>query len=266
MPYYSEELAARARNYVDTMYRNLDRHLGRVIDALEDTGRPWNIVLTTDHGFEPQWREFIPNRVLLNAGLLALDERGNVDPSRTRAFYAGNGAIRINVAGRYRGGIVAPEEYDAVVEEVSEAFYAVRDPRTGERIVAAVHRASTMEGEGLGGRHGADLYLEIIQRSGYYFGSSRVGGTAIVEDGERLAAGFHGSRPSNNELQQGFAVLGGTNFADGVVVDRARSIDLTPTAAYAVGIRAAAHWIGTVYAYWTERPGVEEAPRSEEGT
>jgi len=45
---------------------------------------------------------------------------------------------------------------------------------------------------------------------------------------------------------QGFAVLGGDQFADGVTIERARSLDLNPTTAAAVGIHPAKHWRGNV--------------------
>ena len=61
--------------------------------------------------------------------------------SKMKAFalpaYA-DGHIRINLRGRDRHGIVAPEEYDAVCAEITDILYRLRDGRSGELLVKDV--------------------------------------------------------------------------------------------------------------------------------
>ncbi len=248
-PFYSEENAALAWSYNDVMYGNLDMHLGRVIDALEATGRDWNVVLFTDHGFQSSWRVTYPNRILAAAGLLVVNADGVVDPTQSQAWYGGEnaGGVYIN-SDRFMGGIVTDDQYDDVVAQVTEALTSATDPETGDQLITAVYRADEMDEEGLGGRHGADLYIEIP--NGYYWNADARGVEPIAAANPNEGAGVHGPHPLAQDQMLGFAVMGGTQIADGVVVDQARSIDLTPTVARAVGLEAAAHWTGTVHEDW----------------
>lgn len=51
-----------------------------------------------------------------------------------------SGQIRINLQGREPNGIVAPSEYDAVCNELTQILYRLRDARTGNPIVKEVVR------------------------------------------------------------------------------------------------------------------------------
>lgn len=51
-----------------------------------------------------------------------------------------DGYIRINVEGRDKHGVVKPEDYDAVCDEVIEMLLEVRDGRKGERLITDVVR------------------------------------------------------------------------------------------------------------------------------
>lgn len=49
------------------------------------------------------------------------------------------GAIRINVVGRDKHGVVQPgEEYERVCREISDALYEIRDPKSGRKVVKHV--------------------------------------------------------------------------------------------------------------------------------
>jgi predicted AlkP superfamily phosphohydrolase/phosphomutase len=51
-----------------------------------------------------------------------------------------HGRVRINLRGRERDGVVAPDAYDAVCDEVEAAVRACRNPRTGGSVVEDVVR------------------------------------------------------------------------------------------------------------------------------
>lgn len=113
--------------------------------------------------------------------------------------------------------------------------------------MVAVHRADENAEYGLGGPHGADLYLELAP--GYYL-SSEAGTGPLAEAASPMLTGVHGRPPFNDALMQGFAVLGGDGFADGGVVERAMTTDLAPTAAAAVGLEPPADATGQVRQGW----------------
>lgn len=248
-PAYTPRRAAVASGYINAMMAALDDHLGEVIDELERSGRDWNIVLSTDHGFEPQYHSLFPARALRDAGLTVTDENGTVDASRTTAFYAGNGVIRVNRKSVYAGGIVGKvpgkRDYTDVIARVRRALLRVRGV-DGERIVERVVRSKRFRKEGVGGRHGGELHIVLLPNRGYYWASDLGPVGAPVVEANTSGGGWHGNRVVGNSSMQGFAVLGGDQFADGVVIRRASSIDLTPTAAAAVGIPPAEHWRGHV--------------------
>jgi len=245
-PLYTPARAALAWSYIDTMMTRLDDHLGDVMSALKRSDRDWNLVLTTDHGFEPEYYSFYPARALRDAGLTVTDDAGNVDPSRTKVFYAGNGVVRVNLKGVYAGGIVKRSNYDNVVAAARRVLRSIRG-FDGERIVKRVVYSKNYRREGLGGPHGGELHLVLFPTRGYYWaGDLGAEGEPLVDENTGGYTGWHGNRVRRNELMKGFAVLGGDQFADGVVIPQARSIDLTPTAAAAVGIQPADHWRGRV--------------------
>ena len=257
LPAYSEAAEQQAWQYTDAMFGNLDAHLGDVMAALDDTGRIWDIVMFSDHGFNSYSRIFYPNRVLTQAGLLSMNIANKVDPAKTKALFAleNTGGIYINAVAKSRvsnghlNGIVTDAEYDAVVQEVTDALLAMKDPDTRRPIVKAIYKASELSIEGIGGTHGADLYIEL--NDGYFWNSSA--GLGPIVSGAFLGqTGVHGGRPAGNDALQGYAVLSGANFVDSLIVDITRSIDLSPTAARAIGLDPPANATGAVHLDWVQ--------------
>jgi predicted AlkP superfamily phosphohydrolase/phosphomutase len=63
-----------------------------------------------------------------------------IDWPRTRAFAYGTfGNVVVNLQGREREGVVPPDDYEHVCDELATAFAELRGP-DGQQIVAAVHR------------------------------------------------------------------------------------------------------------------------------
>ncbi|MEM1663476.1 MAG: alkaline phosphatase family protein [Pyrobaculum sp.] len=127
--YSNASLAAWARSAYIGMWQRIDRHLCDIVNQL----RPNDILIVAgDHG---QWQikgMVRVNVALRKAGLLALDDRGNVDFRRSAAYYDGS-YIYINPKLR-----TDPATYSRVVDQVVEAVLGIRDPATGERPIAMV--------------------------------------------------------------------------------------------------------------------------------
>lgn len=254
VPGANAALEAKAWSYAEAILGDLDRHLGRVLDALEASGRPWNVVMFTDHGFNAASKVVYPNRILAESGLLTLDAEGVPVPGETLALYGleSAGGVHLNTlpdVGRsvQRGGTITAAGYDRAVARVRGALLGARDPETGSPVIIEVHRADAQAENGLGGPHGADLYLELAP--GYYWSSDANAGPA-VEASEPFTTGVHGLPTLGNDALLGYAVLGGDGFADGVVAERARSTVLTPTAMRAVGLEPPADATGGVQRGW----------------
>ena len=72
-----------------------------------------------------------------------------MDPAGTRAFALpsdGPALLRVNLEGREPAGAVAPEDYEAVRDELIAAFTALRDADSGEPVVARAVRFEEVAG------------------------------------------------------------------------------------------------------------------------
>ena len=65
-----------------------------------------------------------------------------VDWSKTRAYSLGLGFVYLNLRGREKNGIVAPEDVAKTIDELKAALLAYRDPETDQRVVDDVYVTS----------------------------------------------------------------------------------------------------------------------------
>lgn len=143
----------RNHEFMEETYRQTDRYLAQFLQYLEDG---WTIILTSDHGLICDTNEEGPAlmgdafgvnaKIMDELGYTALkrDEEGNIlkeiDWSKTRAVATGTNHIFLNIKGREPFGIVEPEDQYALEEEIIDALYAYRDPKTGRRIISLAVR------------------------------------------------------------------------------------------------------------------------------
>jgi len=153
-------LDRRVQEKVREYYCRLDGLIGELRDAFADA----TIIVASDHGFGPQVRTFYVNSWLEQMGLLTwLDGQApasgdastlglsqlarhvyQIDWTRTRAFApmpSGNGVHIVKVDEAHPNG-VTPEEYPVFRDWLVAKLLDLKDPETGEPIVA---RASTRD-------------------------------------------------------------------------------------------------------------------------
>jgi predicted AlkP superfamily phosphohydrolase/phosphomutase len=232
-------LAGRLRPFLDEVLAAADAFVGHVADR---AGTETLIAVGADHGMGGIDAVVNPNVALSKAGLLAVDARGKIDLSRTRAVYfTGNSAfVLINRAAR-EGGIVRPDEEDAVRREVRSALLSIGDPRTGRSPVTAVMDPGQAGGHGpsFGGAEGGDLYLSLLP--GYDL-SGDVTGDVVESVAPR---GAHGVNPERPEMLASF-VVAGPGVAAGAKLGAIRQIDIAPTLCALLGISPPAQATGRV--------------------
>jgi predicted AlkP superfamily phosphohydrolase/phosphomutase len=138
--YYNEQEAPRILGYIRRVYAEIDERIGRI---LEDVDLEKTLVcIVSDHGFSAiEWNPYLKHH-LAQAGLVnfTLNYETNqmvIDWSRTKAFPLEpcHAHIFVNLKGRDPDGIVDPEDYEKVQEEIIDALLNMRDPRTGQRVV-----------------------------------------------------------------------------------------------------------------------------------
>ncbi|MHC4429978.1 MAG: alkaline phosphatase family protein, partial [Planctomycetota bacterium] len=144
-PAHDPTVAPRHAHDIERFYRDVDRALGEVRRRLPPGTF---LVVLSDHGFQPFTRQLHLNAWLRDEGYLALVDgkrtghivASDVDWSRTRAYGLGFNGLYLNIAGREGQGIVAPEEVDALVAELTAGLESLRDPENGRRVVLRVDR------------------------------------------------------------------------------------------------------------------------------
>ena len=238
LPGHDPALAARLRGFLDEVLKIADGYVGHLAARADDRTI---LAVAGDHGMAGASRLLRPNVALVQAGLAAVDARGTIDLSRTKAVYfpGNSGFFLVNRQSR-PGGIVAPEEEDGVRAAVAAALRGVRDPASGQAVVLDLIDPRTPGREPpCGGPNGGDLYLSLAP--GYDVSASLEG--PVVE--QIAPRGVHGLNPERAELQSGF-VVAGPGVAAGVSLGPIRQIDVAPTLAALLGLDPPAQATGVV--------------------
>lgn len=129
----------RYRDAIRNYYAYLDELIGELLERFDDDT---TVLVVSDHGARPMLGAICVNEWLVEQGYLVLTEQpspGNglvpfkdakVDWSRTRAWGEGGYYCRLclNVRGREPEGIVAPEDYESLRDELGEALTKLAGP------------------------------------------------------------------------------------------------------------------------------------------
>ncbi|MGC9320517.1 MAG: alkaline phosphatase family protein, partial [Armatimonadota bacterium] len=140
-PLYSPELAEKQGDVILEVYRELDRVLGRGMEAVGDDAL---VMVLSDHGFSPYRRSFDLNGWLRENGYLSVDPGDGpaldrADWARSKAYAMGFNGLYVNEVGREAEGSVPPGPAKRkLLDEIAAKLAEVRDPATGERILRRV--------------------------------------------------------------------------------------------------------------------------------
>lgn len=141
-PAYDATLDGPYRTVVDDLYSEFDAIVGDTLSRIRDED---TLIVMSDHGFTSWRRSFHLNSWLRDNGYLAVIDPftdpgmfQNVDWSRTRAYGLGLNGLYLNVRGRERDGIVAPDDRARLASEIRQKLLAEVDPQTGGPIVTKV--------------------------------------------------------------------------------------------------------------------------------
>jgi predicted AlkP superfamily phosphohydrolase/phosphomutase len=212
-------LQPRFLAFLETLYESLDRMLGAIRAGADEKT---TVVVVSDHGGLPSKAPVDIARLLRDAGLLAEDENGR-DWSRTRAYPHGGMFVNVNLVGREPKGVVAPEQFDRVCDEVKAALHAYRDPETGLHPFNLVLRKTDMRYVGLYGDPEAKKIGDVVCTVREPFGSTH---------GFQLSTARHGLASNGSLL-----ILSGAGIRKGITLDRTVWLpDITPTLCRLIGV------------------------------
>ena len=151
-------------------YRFLDREVGALLDVLPDDAIT---IVMSDHGARPMMGGLCFNDWLMQEGYLAMTEKvteptpiakAPVDWSRTIAWGDGGyyGRCFLNVKGREPQGVIEPERY----EEVRDELVAKLEAAPGPGRAAARHEGAEAAGRLSGGPRRRARPARVLRRPG----------------------------------------------------------------------------------------------------
>lgn len=158
------------RDLVLETYDVMDDVVGKFMPLLDDGETA--IFITSDHAllpknpqcpYQPMGDTFGMTIDWMEAnGYLTITTINNakaIDWTKTKATFQRSSYVYINLKGRDPQGIVEPEEYEALVDEIISKLYAYRDPKTGKRVIDACLKRDGMEQIGLWGPNCGDIFF-----------------------------------------------------------------------------------------------------------
>lgn len=230
LPQTTEEYEDRELNkyYLEKIYELADEYVGRCLKWLNrgDTA----IIVASDHGgllmgdnsndLGSAWHLNIG--VMEELGYTVMKEVNGqrvVDWSKTRAIAQRSSYIYVNLAGRDPEGIVEPEDYDQLVEQIINDLYSYREPKTNRRIVGIALNREDMELVNLRGKHVGDIFYTMTNDFAHDQGNSLPFAT---RQGTSIKCLF---------------LAGGPGIKKNVVINKkVDMVDLVPTLCYLAGV------------------------------
>ena len=192
----------------------IDAHVGELLAADQAAGLAGStdVFIVSDHGFLPADAELKPNVLLVKAGLLSADEKGEITGGRIDTVADGGAFF-----------IYWPNSED-LRSQVNDALKPLRDQGL---LWAVLDRAALRE---LGAEPAAQMALDAP--AGYAFGRSAAGD--LLSRG-KSTSGTHGHLPFRRELEASF-IAWGPDIKAGVDLHTIRMTEIAPTVLKAMGI------------------------------
>jgi predicted AlkP superfamily phosphohydrolase/phosphomutase len=136
-----------------------------------------------------------------------------------------DGYIRINLQGREAQGIVAPEAYDAVCDQLTEQLHQLTHPQTGQPMVRSVWRTRQQGSDRSSKAPDADLVV-----------SWQDAPTEAIDHPQYGRIGPVPYKRTGGHLSQGFLLAHGAQIPPGTTLAKGRSVDLTATILALMGV------------------------------
>lgn len=238
-PQYTED--CNKKDAILSIYLETDRVIGELMDKL---GEQVVFCVVSDHGFGPGKLHFYVHRWLNDHGYLAYRDGvvsgsetfgenvqrneywylHQIDWSRTTAYMPAPGCygLNINLKGRQQKGIVDPEDYERLCEELINKLSEILDPMTDE-----------------------PLFQSIVPRDLVYRGQSVTGAPDLILIPTHYSTMVHHgisedyfgpAEPSGLHDPKGIFLIRGTMVKRGIRVIGATVADIFPTLLYAMDV------------------------------
>ncbi|MBA3274639.1 MAG: alkaline phosphatase family protein, partial [Chloroflexia bacterium] len=242
--------------FIESSYTETDALLAT---AMEKLGEDANVMVTSDHGFAPQWFSVNGALIMQQAGVTPAEAGGNcripddVDPATVQAKICATGAsanIYVNLIDRDLPGAVAEEDYDAVRQQIVDEFTNLTDPDNPDATVVAevFLKEEINDALGVNAVHPSRTGdVVVILAPPYQFDSAAPG--ELISPSSFF--GQHGYMPDLVDLDaninmHGTFIASGPAFLEGETLPDVRAIDVAPTTAFLMGIPGPANASGSI--------------------
>mgnify|MGYP000129575528 CR=1 FL=1 len=258
-PGYDPAKAAAYMEVIRRSYQIMDEMVGGFIElADKDT----YIVVVADHGCTPDYRAADVSRLLAQKGLSVFKDNSfafsALDLSRSRAYRSGACQITINLKGRNPYGIVEPEDYEKVQEEIIDALQTWRDPDTGKLVICFALKKRDAQLFGYWGERTGDVFY--LFNHGYWWGDPTAAPIFAAHPGATVVdapphSAHHGPNlpTDRTSLTSNLAtfIIKGPGIRAGYSRDPERRgfvrlMDVVPTLCYLLGFKPPRECEGTV--------------------
>lgn len=229
---------AKMEGYIKSAYVEADQILGHLWELMGGADKVVTFV-GADHGFSAASRSVNMIQVLQDAGLYDAANKAN---TKANGYVAGATAnIYINLKDRETGGIVAQADYEATRTQIINAFNGLTE--NGAKVAAAVWKKEetrTIQADGYtinGWNPTRTGDVVVVLKPPYQFDAPTAG--KIIADSPFY--GQHGYLPdavdlANNTNMHAMFGIYGPGIAKGKKIGKPRTVDIAPTAAYALNI------------------------------
>ena len=234
---YTAEKAQSYAVYLQEAHTTADENLGRLLALvnLADSA----VFILSPQGMMPVHTAVRLNSILSNARLLQWKTSQGKDEldegkSKALAFASGGSAhLYINLEGRERPGIVAPDDYAKVQQQIIQALEGTKD-EDGQPVFARVLKHEDLGTIHLDSPNSGDVF---VQAAPGYCLSDELGFKKVLTPTLYCAEmGFAATLP---EMQAIF-VAAGNNLASGKVIPPVHIIDIAPIIAQALHFQSPA--------------------------
>ena len=229
---YSPERAAEYADLYRRAHQLADENLGRLLEVLDLDEAA--LLVVSDHGMAPIHSYVNANVALIQAGLMVLEDTVSyyIDTAKTKASAVTSGGavhVYVNLKGRESGGIVPPEDYEEVQEEVIAVLSAITDPVDGKPVFQRILRREELGELRLDGENSGDIFAQA--QIGYYPDYHR-DRTELIQPVEFY--GQHGYDSTLPEMRAMFAAIG-LGIAEGKAIGPVHLVDVAPSVARLLG-------------------------------
>lgn len=243
-------------------YRQVDENIGKILEQV-DMNETY-VILISDHGmthldWNPYVKEHLSRNGLLDYVLdLTTDDPSNLsinwENTKCHPLEPCHAHIFINLKGRDPHGIVAPEDYEKVQNEIIRALHGMKNPETGESVVSLAIRKGEAGTLGIYNGKGYDRIGDVVYawKPGYMShpfiyraaikyrdGTERISRNAELYEPAVLCGNFTGvhlALPSLHDMHA-MLVMAGPGVSKYERQLPARIIDVAPTLSKILGSR-----------------------------